>query len=100
MGTISEPVLQYMERFRQKHMKLDELTHPGWQDTVNHFCDRDKNCGTLKLRVLAVVEQHADDNSAAPAPTTFGQLIQCLDIAPGISHMRQGTFDQEVFISG
>ena len=30
MGTITKTVQQYMESFRQKQMKLDELTQPGW----------------------------------------------------------------------
>jgi len=32
MGTIAKTVQQCMQRFRQKQMKLDELTQPGWED--------------------------------------------------------------------
>jgi len=32
MGTITKTVQQRMESFRQKQMKLDELTRPGWED--------------------------------------------------------------------
>jgi len=37
MGTISKMLQQRMERFRQKKMKLDELTQPEWQDAANYF---------------------------------------------------------------
>ena len=37
MGTISKTVQQRMESFRQKQMKLDELTHPGWDDAAHYF---------------------------------------------------------------
>jgi len=37
MGTITETVHQHMERFRQKPMKLDEMTQPGWEDAADHF---------------------------------------------------------------
>jgi len=35
MGTISKTVQYRMERFRQKQMKLDELTQPGWGDAAD-----------------------------------------------------------------
>jgi hypothetical protein len=37
MGTLTKTVQQHMERFRQKQMKLDELTQPGWEDRANYF---------------------------------------------------------------
>jgi hypothetical protein len=37
MGTITKTVPQRMERFRQKQMKLDELTQPGWEDAADYF---------------------------------------------------------------
>jgi hypothetical protein len=37
MGTITKMVLQRMEIFRQKQMKLDELTQPLWEDAVDYF---------------------------------------------------------------
>jgi len=55
MGTITKIVQQHMERFRQKQMKLDELTHPGWEDAADYFRERDKKYGTTELRVPAVV---------------------------------------------
>jgi hypothetical protein len=41
MGTITKTVQQCMERFRQKQMKFDELTQPGWKDAANYFRERD-----------------------------------------------------------
>jgi len=35
MGKITKTVQQRMERFRQKPMKLDELTQPGWEDAAD-----------------------------------------------------------------
>jgi len=56
MGTITKTVQQRMERYRQKQMKLDELTQPGWEDAANNFRERDKKYATTELRVPAVVQ--------------------------------------------
>ena len=37
MGTITKTVQQRMESFRQKQMKLDEWTQPGWEDAADNF---------------------------------------------------------------
>jgi len=37
MGTITKMVQQRMERFREKQMKLDKLTQPGWEDAADYF---------------------------------------------------------------
>jgi hypothetical protein len=42
MGTISKTEQQRMQSFRQKQMKFDGLTQPGWEDTANYFRERDK----------------------------------------------------------
>jgi len=55
VGTISKTVQHRMERLRQKQMKLDELTQPGWGDAADYFCERDKKYCTGGLRVPAVV---------------------------------------------
>ena len=91
MGTITKTVQQRMERFRQKQMKLDELTHLGWEDAADYFCERDKKYGTTKLRVPAVVQPHTMDDALAPPPATFGELMEILDIVPGISERPQVT---------
>jgi len=37
MGTISKTVQHCMESFRQKQMRLDQLTQPGWGDAADYF---------------------------------------------------------------
>jgi len=91
MGAISKTVQQHMGSFRQKQMKLDELTHPGWEDAADYFRDRDKKYATAELRLLVVVQPQTDDDASAPPPTSFGELMERLDIVPGISQMPQGT---------
>jgi hypothetical protein len=85
MGTITKMVQQRMETFRQKQMKLDELAQPGWEDAADSFCERDKMYGTAELRVPVIVQPQPDDDASAPPPTTFGVLMERLDIVPGIS---------------
>jgi len=91
MGTISKAVQQRIERFLQKQMKLDELTQLGWGDAANYFRERDRKYGTSELRVPAVVKRQTNQDVAAPALTTFGELMRCFDIVPGIAQMPPGT---------
>jgi len=91
MGTITKMVQQRMERFRQKQMKLDELTQPGWEDAGDYFRERDKKYGSTALRVPAVVQPQTNDDPPAPLPATFGELMESLDIVPGICQRPQGT---------
>jgi hypothetical protein len=42
MGTISKTVQQRMESFRQKQIKLDELTQPEREDTADYFREQVK----------------------------------------------------------
>jgi len=90
MGTISKMVQQRMESFRQKQMKVDELTQPGWEDAADYICESDKKYGTAELRVLVVVQPQTDDDASAPPPTTFGEIIERRDIVHGISQRPQG----------
>jgi len=87
MGRISQTVQQRMERFQQNQMKLEKLTQPGWEDAADNFCERNKMYGKSDLRVLAVVKPQMDDDAAAPATTTFGELMEWIDIVPGIWQM-------------
>jgi len=91
MGTISKTVQQRMESFRQKQIKLDELTRPGWGHAADYFRERDERYGTAELRVPVVIQPQTDDDASAPPTTTFGELMERLDIVPGISQMPQGT---------
>jgi hypothetical protein len=91
MGTITTPVQQRMERFRQKQMKIDELTQPGCEDAADYFRERDKKYGTTELRVPAFVQPQTMDDALAPPPATFGELMESLDIVPGILQRPQET---------
>jgi len=103
MGTISKNVQHRMESFRQKQMRLDKLTQPGWGDAANYFRERDMKYGTAELKVLTVVNHQIDWIAATPSPTTFGEHMQTLQIVsgqsqmpavtswPGSSHMRLGS---------
>jgi len=50
--------------------------------------------GMTELKVLAVVKPQTDMTAATPSPTTFGELMQVLDIVPGQSHMMPVTSQQ------
>jgi len=47
MGTITKMVQLYMERFRQKQMKLDKLTQPEGEDAAVYFRKRNEKNGTF-----------------------------------------------------
>jgi len=47
--------------------------------------------GTAELRVLVLVQLETDDDASAPPPTTYGDHMDRLGIATGISQMPQGT---------
>jgi len=91
IGTISKPVQRCMKRFCQKQMKLDELTQPGWGDAADNFCKTDKKYRMSELNVPAVIKSQTDHVAAAPPPTSFGELLETLDIVPGLSPMPQYT---------
>jgi len=91
MGTITKMIQQRMERFRPKQMKFDELTQPRWENAADYLWGRDMKYPTSGMRVPAVIQLQTDDVTIVPALTTFGELLQCLDIVPGILQMPQGT---------
>jgi len=72
-----------MECFRQKLMKLEELTKPGWGDAADYFCERDKEYGTTEWTVPAVLQLQTAHDSASSAPPTFGEPMETLDSATG-----------------
>jgi hypothetical protein len=72
-------------------MKLNELTQPAWEDAADYFREPDRMYGTSQLRVPAVVQPQTNDDAPAPPPTTFRELMESLDIVPGISQRPQGT---------
>ena len=87
IGTITKTVQRRMERFWQKQMMLDELTHPGWGDAADYSCERDKKYGTSELKVPDVIKSQTEHVAVAPPQTTYGELIETLDMVPGISRM-------------
>jgi len=91
MGTISKMLVQRIERCRQKQMKLDQLTWPWWREAADSIHERDERSGISELRVPAVVRPQANNDAAAPAHTTFGELMHCPDIVPGLSQILLGT---------
>jgi len=91
MSTISKMVKHRMESFQQRQMKLDQLTQPGWGDAADYFRERDMKYGMTELKVPAVGKPQTDLTAATPSPTTFGELMQALDIVPGQSQMPQVT---------
>jgi hypothetical protein len=91
MGTIRKTVQQRMERFRQKQMKLNKPTQPGWQDTAEYFWEWDMKYSTCDLRVPAVVQPQTDDDTPTPPPTTIEDLMDSLEIVSGTSQWPQGT---------
>jgi hypothetical protein len=107
MRTITKTVQPRMERFRQKKMKLDELTQPGWEDAAGYFHQRDRKYGTTELRVPAVVQPQTKDHAPASPPASFGEHRESLHIVPeilgrpqgtsqpGICHIRRGTVNTQ-----
>jgi len=79
MGTISKMVQYRMQRVRQKQMKLEELTQPGWGDAADYFYERDKMYGTTELKVPAVVQPQRADDAALSVPTTSSEPLETLD---------------------
>jgi len=91
MGTISKTVQYCMEHFRQKQMKLHELTQRGWGDAADNFRDSDIRGVTNKFKVPAVVQPQTADDAVSSVPTTFGEPMGTLDSVPGKVQMPQLT---------
>jgi hypothetical protein len=91
MGTITKTVQQHVERYHQKQLKIDELTQLRWEDAADYIGERDKKYSISKMRVPVVIQLQTDDDTVAPAPATFPELMEFVDIVLGISQMLQGT---------
>jgi len=103
MGTITDTVQHRMEIFRQKQVRLDELTQPGWGDAANYFLERDMRYGTAELKVPGVVKPQIETTASTPSPITVGEHMQTPGIVrrqsempavtsrPGSSQMRLGS---------
>jgi hypothetical protein len=95
MGTHTKIVQHRIESFRQKQMRLDELTQLGSGDAANYCCERDMKYGTAELQVPAVVKPQLDTPAATPSPTTVGEHKHTLQIVRGQSEMPSATSQQE-----
>jgi hypothetical protein len=103
MGGISKTIQHRMESFWQKQIRHEEWMQPGWRDAANYLCVMDMKYGTVELKVPAVVRPRIGMTVATPSLTTFGELMQALDIVrrhllmpavttqPGSSQMRPGS---------
>ena len=80
MGTIIKTEQHFMESLRQKQMRLDELTQPGWGDAANYFRERDMRYGTAELKVPAVVQPQIDTTIATPSQKTVEEHLQTPEI--------------------
>ena len=89
MGATSKTFQHRMEILRQKPIKFDELTEPGWGDSADYLRERDTKYGSTELRIPVVVILETDHDVAAPALEPFGELMECFDIVPGRSQMVQ-----------
>jgi hypothetical protein len=96
MGTMSKTVQDSIKSFRQKQLRHDELTHPGWVDAADYFRERDMKYRPTELKVPAVGNPQADLTAATPSPTTCGELMQTLEIIPRQSQMPQVCLDREL----
>jgi hypothetical protein len=91
MGTITKTAQENIQRFWQTQMKPDKFTQPRCEEPPDYFCEREYKYGTLKLCIPAVIQLQTDDNVVPPAPTTFVELMEHLEIVPRVSGMPQGT---------
>ena len=91
MCTISKMVPHRLESFRQKEMRHDQLTQPGWGDVGNNFRWRDIMYWTAQLKNAAVVKPQTDQVAGALAPTTCWELLERIEIVLRKSRMPPGT---------
>jgi hypothetical protein len=91
MGGISQTAQQHLGSFRLQQINLEELTQPEWGDPADYICESDVNDDTSEVRVVAVIKLQPDRDASAPVPTTFWELLDCLDVVPGISQIAQKT---------
>jgi len=73
-------------------MKLAELSQPGRGDAADYFGETEKNYGTTKLKVAAVVLPQMADDAAPSESTTVGKPMETLDSIPGKWQLLQLTF--------
>ena len=70
---------------------LDQQTQPDRGDAAYYLRQRDMKYWMAELKVPAVVKPQTDTTAATPSLTTFGELMQMLDIVCGQSQKPQVT---------
>ena len=70
-------------------MSHDELTQQGLGDAADYFHEGDMMFGTAEMMVPSVVKPQTDQTAPRLSPTTFGELVQALDIVPGQLQLQQ-----------
>jgi len=76
-----------MESFRQKRIRLHELTFPGWGDAANYFREWDMRYGNAELKVPVGVKPKRDSTTATPSQIMVGESMQTPEIVRGQSEM-------------
>jgi len=89
MGTITNTVPQHMESFRQQRMRLNEFRKPGLGYAADNVGECNKKHRIAELKVPAVVTPQMELVATTPAPKSFGERMETLDIVPGYSQMPQ-----------
>jgi len=92
VGILSETVQQCMEWVQQMQMQLDKLTQLACGNAGNYFHETDQKCGTTESKVPLVIHPPTTKVAAVPATTTYGELMESLDIVRRKLHTQEGTF--------
>jgi len=96
MGTISKIIQHRMESLWPKHIRLDQLTQPGWGDAADYFCERDMKYATTELKFLAVVKPQTDTAAATPSLQHLESLCRLLISSPDTQKCCKCHLEQEV----
>jgi hypothetical protein len=83
MGKISNRGQSSKESFCQKLISLDDLTQLQWVDAADIVRKGDMTYGMAEFKIPAVVKLQMDQIAAPPTCTTFGELMETLDIFLG-----------------
>jgi len=80
-----------MQMFWQTQLKPDQFTQPRCAEAPDYYCEREYKYGTSKLCIPVVIQLKTDDDVVPPEPTAFVEVMEHLQIVPGVSGLPQGT---------
>jgi len=83
MSIICKTVHHYLQCCQPKQMWVDELKQTERGQAADYFRQSDIKYRMAELEVQEVVKPQPDLTAATPSPTTFGKLMQTLDIIHG-----------------